>query len=359
MTNVFIDIIILMGYIFLNTNIKRRYKLYRDFNNNKEIKISNPNMFKTKLNNMDKERLMNLTLGNDVLSFKKTLEKNVNNKYLNNLYNNLKTIRIEEKYILFRNLLLQPVGGFYAHKKNKIEFLKFLKSDVINHELFHMASTTYNSDDEMYLCGFAQYNKNFTKIFGVGLNEGYTELLAERYFGKNYNASKVYKLCEFYSNKLEEIIGKEKMTNLFLNADLPRLIETLKKYDSEENIIEFIYNLDFIIKHMSSLSNPIIIGKDIFREKITKKLSKINNSLIKWYIETKNNDLKEKKIKQQQFIKYIKEYYKSIKMYTLFDESLNIHIKQLSYEELEKLDIPTKKIKTYPQVKEIKKRYNR
>ena len=46
-------------------------------------------------------------------------------------------------------------------------------------------------------------------------------------------------------------------------------------------------------------------------------------------------------------------------MYTLFDESLNIHIKQLSYEELEKLDIPTKKIKTYPQVKEIKKRYNR
>ena len=56
----------------------------------------------------------------------------------------------KEKYSLkpvaeeLSNLLGINIGGVYLPKKNKIIILKCLKKDVIDHELFHMASTIYD-----------------------------------------------------------------------------------------------------------------------------------------------------------------------------------------------------------------------
>lgn len=352
MNNIIESVITIISYIFFY-NINIRYKIYKDFNNNKEIKLVNPNKFKVFFEKKDEERLKKIKLSKDILKFKNTLEDNIDNESLNNLYNNLKTLKVEEHTIFFRNLLLQMVGGSYVPRKNKIKTLKFIKDNVINHELLHMASTAYNVKEKKYLCGFAQYSPHYTKRFGIGLNEGYTELLNERYFGKNDKCSKVYKLCQFYSKMLEEIIGQEKMTNAYLNGDLPNLIKELKKYDNKENIVKFIKNLDFTLNYMNLANTPIIFYKKDILEKLTITLSEINNSLIKWYVKKKNNELKEKKITSGNFINDVYIYYNSIKNYILIDE-----IKKLDFKVLKKLDIPTKNIENYSQVKMINKRYN-
>lgn len=339
MPNIIKYIFFFISYTFLH-NIKKRYKIYKDFNNNKEIKLVEPIKIKTHFYFKDEERLKTLKLDANIIIFKETLANNIPSDSLNILYNNLKTIEVSEKIIFIRNLLLIGVAGSYLPKQNKIKILKYFEDYVIYHELFHMASTIYDKQNKIIFSGFAQYSSNFIKKFGVGLNEGYTEVLSERYFYKNDYASKQYKLCMFYSKKLEEIIGQYNMTSAYLSADLPKLIKELMKYDTKENIVKFISNLDFILNHINGLYNPMIFSKSYIEQKLKIKLSEIENSLIKWYIKKLNNDVRENKITNNQFINSINNYYKELKRYEL----------------LENLNIPNKSLEDYKEVKMIKKR---
>lgn len=354
------NIILVLIYV-ISHNVIARYKLYKNFNNNKEIMIVNPKKFKTDLE-LKNEKIKKSNLYGEIVTFKCRLEKNINKEYLHNMYNNLETLKASEHIILPQNLLLIPAGGTYNPKNNKLKILKLFKKEVINHELFHMASaskiTKGNKKENIYISGFAQYNSKFHNKLGIGLNEGYTESLNERYFGINTNISKVYKLCEFYSIKLQQIVGEEIMLKLYLTGDLPNLIKELKIYDTKENIIKFITNLDFVFINMFMLSDPLIINKKKLKEKITLKFSEINDTLIKWYIKKKQNELKENKINNIKFLHDINTYYDSIVWYSHFDNNTKKFISIFDYKALEKLDIPTKKIEEYSQVKMIKKRYN-
>ncbi len=342
-----IESIMLILIALVSHNVTTRYNLYKDFNNKKEIKLVNPQKLKSdlKLNN---KNLENSNLYGEIITFKSRLEKNINKEHLNNMYNNLKTLRSKEKIILPQNLLLILAGGAYDPKNNKITILKLFKNEVINHELLHMASTPPKHNKKTHISGFLQYNTFVINGFGIGLNEGYTEALASRYFNTNDYASNVYKLCKFYSRKLEEIISEDIMLKLYLEGNLPGLIKELRIYDTKENIIAFISNLDFIFKNISVLSNPFIIDKNNFKEKITIKLSEINNTLIKWYIKKKQNELKNGEISSLDFMKDVKYYYNSILDY------------KYNYPKILKtLETPTKDIYEYSEVKTIKKRYNR
>ena len=53
----------------------------------------------------------------------------------------------------------------------------------------------------------------------MGLNEGYTELLAERIFS-NESAGGIYEFYKEVTRLLEQIIGQEKMTSLYFTNDL-------------------------------------------------------------------------------------------------------------------------------------------
>ena len=172
---------------------------------------------------------------------------------------------------------------------------------------------------------------------GSGLNEGYTQLLTERYFGETNEIAASYKICMFFSKKLEEIIGKDKMQSLYLNANLTELINELKKYDTEENIIKFIKSLDTILKYINYMYSPLkklSIYKYYINEKNTQLLEFIQFKLMEWYIKKKEIEFKNKLINKQQLKKDIDEYYFSLRHNKTL---LNKNIETIDYKKVKKL----------------------
>ena len=121
--------------------------------------------------------------------------------------------------------------------------------DTVYHELMHLSTIDKNND----LTGFKQsYWRNFR---GRGLNEGYTQLLTERYFNENIGLS--YNILVFFLNILENIIGKNNMEKYYFNVSLNLLINELEKYEEKENILNFIDDFDLLLNHdITTTENP-------------------------------------------------------------------------------------------------------
>ena len=81
--------------------------------------------------------------------------------------------------------------GIYNARNNKISFVNGVNSNTIFHELFHMASSYLDKENKILYGGFYQSSKGLN--IGRGLDEGYTELLANRY--SNASDSLCY-ICE-------------------------------------------------------------------------------------------------------------------------------------------------------------------
>lgn len=345
-----IDIQTLQNFIVFLSSVAiysavHHYKIHKDFNNKKEIKILTPEKINSVLKKRDKKRILSQPLGKDILKFKSVLIENINNEDFNFLFNNLKTLKTNERIFFLRYFLLQFIGGTYNSKKNKVKILKFIKNDVLNHELFHMASSMYDKEKNITFSGFMQVNYKTKKYIGNGLNEGYTQLLAERYFGETNRVAHSYKICMFFAEKLEEIIGKEKMQSLYLNADLLQLINELKRYDTEENIINFIKSLDLILKYVKYMYNPlrnIPTYKFYVSEKNKDLLEFIQSKLIEWYTKKKELELENNLINDQQFLKDIAKYYFSINENKLL---LDKNIKTIDYEKVKKFLLFNERIK--------------
>lgn len=138
-------------------------------------------------------------------------------------------------------------AGSYFPQKKKIEIYLDSDNSTLYHELLHVAS----SDFSYNASGFNIYLKNGGSL-GKGLNEGYTELLNQRFFNKNSNSYiRLIKLAElielFYENK-------EDMVTDYFNADLLGLIGELLKTMSLEEAIDIIVDIDsFLDNKMSTL----------------------------------------------------------------------------------------------------------
>lgn len=197
---------------------------------------------------------------------------------LTNFYNNLNEIRIDLYDLRTKNKYFhRGIFGYYDVKKNAIKLDEDYVSVIIFHELFHMASSVYLNGN--YYSGFRQYSSDDYTSIGKGLNEGYTQLLTERYFGHNDDFGKVYEYETFIAGKLEEIVGKFKMQELYLSANLYGLIKELNRYVSYEEIINFIRCLDFL---NNNLNNKTML---IFRmDTIVKRIKIINSFLVKAYL---------------------------------------------------------------------------
>lgn len=176
--------------------------------------------------------------------FDKVLKTHININNLKLYNNNVKTLKIEKKRLIKENLFRKStVEGYYEHNKNKVIIDKnALVQNVINHELFHMASSA-NYKKFVY-SGFAQHQSK--KSFCILFNEGYTDLLSKRYF----DTEPYYIFETLIVEQIENIIGKEKMEECYFNADLYSLIEEMKKYVTEEDINIFFNNLDFYMDYL-------------------------------------------------------------------------------------------------------------
>ncbi len=212
-----------------------------------------------KYKEMNKEKISKKKLGNYIIDFIYVIERNFSKEDLEHFYQNINSVKVK------RNLFTKATGS-YSPAYNRI-FIKRNCDYAIFHELFHLASTTVDNED-MYV-GFCQMNdKNF---LGIGLNEGYTEALTRRYF-EEFSNKTAYNIEVDIALSLEKIIGKEKMESLYMQSNLKGLVTELQKYSSNNDIMKFIGNVDYINKFHND--------KDL----VVLKLEEVSNFLKDAYI---------------------------------------------------------------------------
>lgn len=194
-----------------------------------------------KLSQEDKEKMIKATENikqnqPEIYLFTTELLKNVKIDSLRNLIINAPYITIN----YHKTRKKSKVTGTYNGYSKKIDIYDSDSNTTLYHELLHAASTSY----AFHSVGF-KINLKEGGILGEGLNEGYTELLNNRFFNchsKSYiHLQKLAKLIEnFYENK-------DEMTEDYFNADLFGLIGELLKSMSLEEIIDILVDMDQLL----------------------------------------------------------------------------------------------------------------
>lgn len=255
-----------------------KYCLQKDYKFNQSIPVRILPEQYLRYDDINFDNLISMKFGELFSRFANVILSKFHYVNLTNFYNNLNEIRIDLYDLRTKNKYFhRGIFGYYDVKKNAIKLDEDYVSVIIFHELFHMASSVYLNGN--YYSGFRQYSSDDYTSIGKGLNEGYTQLLTERYFGHNDDFGKVYEYETFISGKLEEIVGKFKMQELYLSANLYGLIKELNRYVSYEEIINFIRCLDFL---NNNLNNKTML---IFRmDTIVKRIKIINSFLVKAYL---------------------------------------------------------------------------
>ena len=256
-----------------------------------------------KISNIDIKSLTLKKLKRQVINFSRVITKNFRKSDLNNFSNNLKTLRIESKLFMLKNFIFDTnIIGRYSVKKNTILIDYYDITLSIYHELFHMASSNIKNED----CGFVKKLDDYSNNkLGRAITEGYTELLTKRYF--NYVGS-CYLYEESIASALENIIGKDIMGSLYLNASFDGLVYELKKYAKDLDIYDFIYKVDFLSKN---LKNETLYNNN--KNYLICELKKVNEFLYKTYIEKLKIGLYNKSISRQEFFTYLYIYIENLR----------------------------------------------
>lgn len=290
---------------------KKKFKLKKEKSRIVTL-YSKPETNHIKLTNSDINKIKNKFFGKELIKFRKKMYKHFKSENLDLLNQNLKTLKVKIKYIAPEILLLKFAGGKYYIKKNKIKLINFFIKDVINHELFHLSTSYYNEKLELGFCGFQQIDYLKKETIGYGLNEGYTELLTDRYFNKRVTRMTYsYKICRFFASKLEQIVEKERMESLYMNADLGGLCQYLLNFDDGSNIVTFVVLLDKLLKKGSTFNT----------NKQEKYYKIVELYLVKWYINKKKQELDKNIIDINTFDKQIKNYIDSLSCKDLYIEN--------------------------------------
>ena len=249
--------IILFGYVtvpYFTLMTIEKIRINHIFNK-KIIKVSIPPNVRQKYNDIELNKINNEKFKELVLEFVNLIKSEFPEEVLVNFYNNINELAVKKNHIL---CFAKSASAYYSPRNN---IIVLSDDNSIYHELFHMASRIKNGNKTF--TGFSQNKMGSIYNVADGLNEGYTELLAHRYFGEKHKMTNSYKFEKDAAEKLEIIIGKEKMTSFYLSSDLNGLIEELKKYNSEEEIMKFISRLDFFSNY-DSMFTSIRIRESVF-----------------------------------------------------------------------------------------------
>lgn len=207
---------------------------------------------------LDKEKIRRLIKENTLVvpNVRKKYEDKVN-ELVNGLKESLPNINIPYlKENLFDYKIVELIKstensnmrGSYIVKYNIIKINnEFIEG--LSHELLHLSSGFQTNEYER--SGFYIYNKATEKSIGEGFNEGYTALLDERIF----NHGGYYLFYSKCSQIVELIVGEDKMTQMYFNADLDGIIRELERYSSYDETVEFIKSLDNVLEEVRKNEN--------------------------------------------------------------------------------------------------------
>ena len=178
------------------------------------------------------------------------LPKLIYSKYIENFKNTMLKVLSEEDYNILESNLNNNIVKFnrrfkkndstpgnYNFENKIITLYGHPKPTTIYHELLHASSSYYNGNIKEIKSGFHHQN-----LAGLGLNEGYTELLTNRFFEKQKDSG--YLNEWHYAYLIEKLVGADKMQTLYFKSDLNGLIVEMSKYNSLENIKKFLDNLN-------------------------------------------------------------------------------------------------------------------
>lgn len=239
----------ILVYILCDNPISKKYRLNKferylipiGFEKIKEL-VNNQSEYKERMLTDTKEKSLNKELEN----FLNVLKNNFKEEDLHNFYYNIEWVKLKVKKFKIADIIFDKITyGTYDTKINKLYLFRNISVDNIYHELFHLSSrdTTRKDDSDGFVLDLGN------EEIGNALNEGYTELLATRYFGKSNGEPDCYFLETKVAKNLEMIVGREKMQSLYLNADFFGLFNELEKYYTKEEIENFIISLDVVSLH--------------------------------------------------------------------------------------------------------------
>ena len=252
------------GYVFDNIQL---YKETRPIKIN-SVKKNDTNSIKAKEKDFILSHLENEVISPQIELFSSVMIDNFSSDNLSSFYNNILNLKVNYQEYHEGNSICK-ISGSYIVNENTINVTDISTEGVIYHELFHLASSFVDGDN--LHSGFSQNSKS--GVIGVGINEGYTEVLTNRYF--NVVDNNAYPFERYAVSKLEQVVGKELMESLYLNADLYGLINELGQYMKFEDIMKFIANMDFLTKHLS-----VDKKKRIENKIIKKSLKEVNSFLL-------------------------------------------------------------------------------
>lgn len=275
----------ILGYIICFNPISKEIRLDFMKESLKLIDVNEIKRLQQRYNfqarNINRKASIPNEIKNDVKKFIEIMSFNFSEENLKNLYSNLKWVKI----VLRKQNDITLDEGYYDAKKNKI---KLIELDKLYSMLFQLSANDSKIDNSSY--GFYYETDEFS--IGEALSRGYSELLAERYFGTN---DKNYIYEKRFARALEIIVGKNKFQKMYFSSNLFSLIKYLKHYYTTQEIITFIRATDLIFDYSSFyyISNDElkIVNKQLqyIVEFLIKgyciKLSKLN------YTEEKNNQL--------------------------------------------------------------------
>lgn len=288
----FIKLTLLTSILYLENKTIKKFEIYKDFKVNCKVKIEKSPTENKKNVILNNDELFKLD--KEVRIFYTRITKKLPHINFTCFNSNIKTIEFKEKNIKIYNKIVDfHAAAYYIPKKNTIIHPKNVNRYTLSHELIHMASTYIDNEKQIIYSGFRQTSLKCHTNIGNSLNEGYTELINSRYFKTNHHTKTKYKIEVNICKCLEIIVGKELMENLYFEANLYDLIEYLKQYDNEENIILFLKKMDFITKYLYKSSQNKLKYK-----LINKFVVDLCNTLDKW------NEIKIMKIKEKDYKQY-------------------------------------------------------
>ena len=212
-----------------------------------------------------------------LLSFLTKLEAYTSKENLTVAYHNIKSLelyRFPRLIMLFVNIMSRAsFSGVYIAQTNNLATIK--KDSAFSHEFLHMCSTSYDEENDIIYNGFSQSCD--TTYIGIGLTEGYTELLKSRIYNNNKTTAyskevKIAKLFEFFFDNPKD------MEKFYFKHDLPGFIHYMEKFAPKQEIIDILLKIDSIN----------LLGDSILPISII-EYTKVQLELYKWFIKENKN----------------------------------------------------------------------
>ena len=312
MDNLIIELLGVSLCIYYYKNLQETNFNLRPHKNKKIKKVKLPPELQVRFNEAEFRGIASKEIKDAVNEFLEVLTNNFPREILTNFYNNIHDMQIHMTDYKLKNIFHKiEFNGSFNAKTNTIKLNKNDQNyEAIFHELFHMASTV-SLDNDIY-SGFRQHKTyNSKDDIGVGINEGYTQALTERYFGHIEGIKYSYPFETFIACLIEEIIGEDKMAKYYFNANLYGLIDELSQYNLPNNVMKFIYNLDFLNK-IPTLPNM----KSLEQDYIIKAIKQIINFLFYTYERKIKKQFNKGLISENEYIRNLEIY--AIKLKTIY-----------------------------------------